>query len=113
RPIRPTFISGIIREGETVGEPREAKMATESRDVADRRAFGWRTVIFGFLRSRRREHRRSAEDEPVFIDWHHPWLFFLTVGTMLLSCLDAFSTLRLLDRGAIAVAPVMPLARSH
>jgi Domain of unknown function (DUF5658) len=96
-----------------VGEPREAKMATESRDVADRRAFGWRTVIFGFLRSRRREHRRSAEDEPVFIDWHHPWLFFLAVGTMLLSCLDAFFTLRLLDRGAIEVNPVMAVAISY
>jgi hypothetical protein len=96
-----------------VGESREAETATESRDVADRRAFGWRTVIFGFLRSRRREHRRSAEDEPVFIDWHHPWLFFLAVGTMLLSCLDAFLTLRLLDRGAIEVNPVMALAISH
>jgi Domain of unknown function (DUF5658) len=96
-----------------VGEPREVEMATESRDVADRRAFGWRTVIFGFLRSRRREHRRSAEGEPVFIDWHHPWLFFLAVGTMLLSCLDAFFTLRLLDRGAIEVNPVMALAIDH
>lgn len=96
-----------------MGESREAETATESRDVADRRAFGWRTVIFGFLRSRRREHRRSAEDEPVFIDWHHPWLFFLAVGTMLLSCLDAFLTLRLLDRGAIEVNPVMALAISH
>jgi hypothetical protein len=96
-----------------VGESREVEMATESRDVADRRAFGWRTVIFGFLRSRRREHRRSAEGEPVFIDWHHPWLFFLAVGTMLLSCLDAFFTLRLLDRGAIEVNPVMALAIDH
>jgi hypothetical protein len=96
-----------------VGESREVEMATESRDVADRRAFGWRTVIFGFLRSRRREHRRFAEGEPVFIDWHHPWLFFLAVGTMLLSCLDAFFTLRLLDRGAIEVNPVMAFAISH
>jgi hypothetical protein len=96
-----------------VGESREAETATKNRDVDDRRAFGWRTVIFGFLRSRRREHRRSAEDEPVFIDWHHPWLFFLAVGTMLLSCLDAFFTLRLLDRGAIEVNPVMALALSH
>jgi hypothetical protein len=92
---------------------REAELKTEGRDVTDRRAFGWRTVVFGFLRSRRREHRRSAEEAPVFIDWHHPWLFFLAVGIMLLSCLDAFFTLRLLDQGAIEVNPVMALAISH
>lgn len=91
-------------------DPPQVELAANNRDVADRRDFGWRTVLFGFLRSRRREHRRSSEDEPVFIDWHHPWLFFLAVGTMLLSCADAFFTLLLLDRGAIEVNPVMAYA---
>jgi hypothetical protein len=93
-----------------VDDSKEVEGTAEVRDLADRREFGWRTVLFGFLRSRRREHRRSSEDEPVFIDWHHPWLFFLAVGTMLLSCLDAFFTLQLLDRGAIEVNPVMAMA---
>jgi hypothetical protein len=92
---------------------RETSVASEDRDLADRRAFGWRTVVFGFLRSRRREHRRDTEGEPVFIDWHHPWLFFLAVGTMVLSCLDAFFTLRLLELGAIEVNPVMAFAIRH
>jgi hypothetical protein len=96
-----------------VDDSRDAELTAESRDVADRRAFGWRTVFFGFLRSRRREHRRSSEDEPVFIDWHHPWLFFLAVGTMGLSCLDAFFTLRLLERGAIELNPFMAMAIDH
>ena len=112
-PIGPAIFFTIIQGRSTVGEPREVEVAGESRDVADRRTFGWRTVLFGFLRSRRREHRRSSEDEPIFIDWHHPWLFFLAVGTMLLSCLDAFFTLRLLGRGAIEVNPVMAVAISH
>jgi hypothetical protein len=43
----------------------------------------------------------------LYTDWHHPWLFFLATGTMLLSCMDAFFTLQLLDRGAIEVNPVM------
>lgn len=94
-------------------DSNEIDMMGKNRDLGDRRAFGWRTVIFGFLRSRRREHRRAAEDEPVFVDWHHPWLFFLAVGIMLLSCLDAFFTLRLLDRGAIEVNPVMAIAIDH
>ena len=39
-----------------------------TRSRPDRRSFTWRTVFYGFLRSRRRAHRRSSEDEPVFTD---------------------------------------------
>jgi len=79
----------------------------ENRELTDRRSFSWRTVMFGFLRSRRRAHRRWSESEPVFTDWHHPWLFFLAVGIMLLSTVDAFFTLRLIDLGATEINPVM------
>ena len=73
----------------------------------DRREFTWRTVFFGFTRSRRHAHRRLIDDDVVFLDWHHPWLFFLSVGTMLLSCADAFLTLQLINLGMIEVNPVM------
>ena len=53
---------------------------------------------------------RSSEAEALFTDWHHPWLFFLAVGTMILSCLDAFFTLQLLDRGAMEINPIMDAA---
>lgn len=86
---------------------------SESRVLPDRRRFSWRTVVFGYLLSRRRRHRRVAEHDAVFIDWHHPWLFFMATGTMLLSTLDAFLTLRLLDRGAIEVNPVMAMMLGH
>ncbi len=77
------------------------------RAVRDRRNFSWRTVFFGFTRSRRRVHRRSVDEEVIFLDWHHPWLFFLATGTMLLSCADAFLTLQLLERGMMETNPVM------
>ncbi len=77
------------------------------RAVTDRRAFTWRTIFYGFMRSRRRNLRREIDAEIVFLDWHHPWLFFLAVGTMLLSCLDAFMTLQLLERGMVEANPVM------
>jgi uncharacterized protein DUF5658 len=83
------------------------EVLTKDRHEDDRRGFSWRTVVFGFLRSRRRDTRRGAEPEPVFTDWHHPWLFFLATGIMLMSCLDAFFTLQLLDRGAIEINPIM------
>jgi hypothetical protein len=83
------------------------------REIDDRRDFGWRTVLFGFARSRRRAHRRNTEVEPLFTDWHHPWLFFLGTGIMLLSSLDAFLTLRLLSAGAVEVNPIMAAVMGH
>ena len=79
----------------------------DKRDAADRRAFSWRTIFFGFIRSRRRDLRREIDAEVVFLDWHHPWLFFLSVSIMIFSCLDAFMTLQLLERGMVEANPVM------
>ena len=81
--------------------------ANENRLLFDRRAFTWRTVLFGFARSRRQGPRRDGEAEPVFTDWHHPWLAFLAIGIMLMSSLDAFMTLRLIDLGAYEANPIM------
>jgi hypothetical protein len=88
---------------------RMAISTVESEERADdeRRRFSWRTVFFGFTLSRRHTHRRDADSDVIFLDWHHPWLFFLAVGTMLLSCADAFLTLLLIDRGMIEANPVM------
>ena len=82
---------------------------TNDRSEADRRIFSWRTVRSGFLRSRRRDTRRLTEEEPMFTDWHHPWLFIMATGIMLMSAMDAFMTLQLLERGAIEINPVMAL----
>ena len=83
------------------------------RDAVNRRLFTWRTVFFGFLRSRRRDVRRGTDHDVVFLDWHHPWLFFLAVGTMLLSCIDAIMTLKLLDAGMIEANPIMAVLLGH
>ncbi len=88
------------------------KMAQERADT-DRRIVTWRTVFFGFTRSRRHSHRRAAEQDVIFLDWHHPWLFFLSVGIMLLSCADAFLTLQLLDLGMFEANPVMNAVLGH
>ena len=81
--------------------------AIDLRKTDDRREFSWRTVVYGFIRSRRRGNRRFDEAEPLFTDWHHPWLFFMATGIMILSCCDAFFTLQLINRGATEVNPVM------
>ena len=85
----------------------------EQRGDSDRRNFTWRTVIYGFALSRRRQHRREVDDDVVFLDWHHPWLFFLATGTMLLSCADAFLTLLLIDLGMVEANPIMGAIMAH
>ena len=84
--------------------------AEKKRAGQERRRFDWRTVLYGFTLSRRHSHRRLIDNEVIFLDWHHPWLFFLSVGTMLLSCADAFLTLQLLNRGMVEANPVMQFA---
>jgi hypothetical protein len=90
-----------------------SRAINDKRAEAERREFSWRTVFFGFTRSRRHAHRRIIDDDVVFLDWHHPWLFFLATGTMLLSCADAFLTLQLINRGMIEVNPVMNAVMSQ
>ena len=97
--------SGMTVETEDgAAEPRDA---SDRRAAEPRRAFTWRTVFYGFTRSRRRALRRDEDADVIFLDWHHPWLFFLAVGIMLLSCADAFLTLRLMEHGMIEANPVM------
>lgn len=67
-------------------------------------------MVYGFTRSRRHATRRDGEVEPTFTDWHHPWLFFLATGIMVMSALDAFFTLQLLQHGAYEANPIMAAA---
>lgn len=108
RPLDPGAGTRIT-QGSALATLESVQTYTDLRDQCDRRQFTWRTVFYGFLRSRRRDARRGNEAEPIFTDWHHPWLFFLSIGIMLMSCLDAFLTLQLLDRGAIEANPVMAM----
>ncbi len=102
-----------MEQGVGLSVIEQAGMDATSRAATDRRSFSWRTVVYGFFRSRRRAKRRDSEAEPLFTDYHHPWLFFLAIGIMLMSCADAFFTLQLLDRGAIEINPVMALVIGH
>lgn len=87
--------------------PAVAIPIAADRRSEDRRRFGWRTILNAFFRSRRRVRRRQDDTTHPFIDWHHPWLFFLGVGVMMLSAADAFFTLRLIEGGAVEVNPFM------
>ncbi len=111
----PAVIPAMSYEPDAASAVTDAKRREpgESRMLPDRRVLSWRTFVFGYLRSRRLGHRRGTERDGVFSDRHHPWLFFLATGIMLLSTADAFLTLELLNKGAIEVNPVMALMLEH
>jgi hypothetical protein len=90
-----------------------SRALSDKRAESERRDVTWRTVFFGFTRSRRHAHRRGVDSDVIFLDWHHPWLFFLATGTMLLSVADAFLTLQLIDLGMIEANPVMSAVMAH
>ena len=92
---------------------RDSRQAADRRAADERREFTWRTVFFGFTRSRRHAPRRDDDSGVIFLDWHHPWLFFLAVGIMLLSCADAFLTLTLMQHGMIEANPFMARMLGH
>jgi hypothetical protein len=71
-----------------------------------------RTTLLSFLRGglipRRRAGRRTGDhDSP--IDWHDPYLLFLSLAILLLSVTDAFLTVTLLADGAIEANPLLAL----
>lgn len=78
----------------------------ERRRGPDRRRTNLRSFLQGGLTPRRRGGRR-ADEQHLPIDWHEPYLLFLSLMILLLSLADAFLTLTLLTVGATEANPFM------
>ncbi len=78
----------------------------ERRRGPDRRRTNLRSFLQGGLTPRRRSGRR-ADEQHLPIDWHEPYLLFLSLMILLLSVADAFMTLTLLTVGATEANPFM------
>jgi hypothetical protein len=81
--------------------------ADDRRDGPDRRRRMLHGLLYGSFHPRRRKPRRFDESGLSSLDWHHPWWLAIAVIIVLLSCIDAFLTLTLLEHGAYEVNPVM------
>jgi hypothetical protein len=81
-------------------------LTAERRLAEDRRLLSWRTFFRGSLTPRRRSNRRGPAAEGL-LDWHEPHLLFLAIMILLMSVTDAFLTLRLIEKGATEVNPIM------
>ena len=78
----------------------------ERRSGTDRRHLTMRSFLRGGVTPRRRAGRRDGEHH-LPIDWHEPYLLFLSVTILLLSVADAFLTLTLMMDGAREVNPLL------
>jgi hypothetical protein len=59
-----------------------------------------RSVVYGGLHPRRIVNRRPRDDQHFVVDWHDQGLFMVAMAIVLMSCIDAFFTLQLLNLGA-------------
>lgn len=90
-----------------------AGAGAERRSGADRRRLSMRSFLRGGLTPRRRSGRR-ADEQHLPIDWHEPYLLFLSLTILLLSVADAFLTLTLIMRGAQEANPFLAfILRDH
>jgi hypothetical protein len=84
-------------------------LTLERRDRTDRRSRIWWSICYGSFNPRRRTPPRRLDD-PRFhsLDWYSAHLLAVVVSILLLSVMDAFLTLLLLQDGAAAeVNPIM------
>jgi hypothetical protein len=82
----------------------------ERRDRAERRRRLWWSICYGSFNPRRRTPSRRLDDSRVhLLDWHSAHLLAVAVSILLLSVVDAFLTVVLLQGGAAEVNPIMAL----
>ena len=82
---------------------------SSSRRTRDRRNFGVSTLIYGNLYCRRRHARRSSDMYTFYVDWYEPRLLYITLAVLILSCVDAVITLKVLQHGSVELNPLMAL----
>ncbi len=85
----------------------DAQLAIERRDRRDRRRPSLKGFIYGLFHARRRGPRRAGNYISHYTDWYDVKLLVLSLSLLLLSCLDAAMTMKLLSFGAVELNPVM------
>jgi Domain of unknown function (DUF5658) len=98
----------IDRDALVVGD-----LCVERRGGPDRRRLTLRSFLQGGVTPRRRNGRR-ADEQHLPVDWHEPYLLFLSLMIVLLSVADAFLTITLIMWGATEANPLLAfILRDH
>ena len=96
-----------MKSYEQTEDAKDAQLALERRDRTDRRRPSLKGFFYGLFRARRRGPRRAENYLSHHSDWYDVKLLVLSLSLLLLSCLDAAMTMKLLSFGAVELNPVM------
>jgi hypothetical protein len=100
-------------EREAVAASLDVGVYVDRRSGVDRRRLTLGSFLRGGITPRRRNGRRAGEHH-LPIDWHEPYLLFLSLTILLLSVADAFLTLTLIMGGATEANPLLAfILRDH
>jgi hypothetical protein len=88
-------------------EKQSTQATAEQRGIGERRSRTLRALLQGNWTPRRRAMRRKLDAGFAAIDWHDSRWFAVALLIVILSCADAFLTLRLLEDGAYEANPFM------
>jgi hypothetical protein len=88
-------------------DSESTRAATEQRATGERRRRTLNALLQGNWTPRRRSGRRKTDAGFAAIDWHDSRWFAVALLIVILSCADAFFTLRLLADGAYETNPFM------
>lgn len=84
------------------------------RDLPNRRQATLHSLVYGsIVHGRRRGPRRHSDAQAYYVDWYDERLFAVSMGILLLCCLDALFTLKLLGMGAEEVNLLMAALLEH
>lgn len=98
-----------------MSEPPSAQSEQSAQDLNclrdgknDRRQDIRLAAVLSWFRKRRIGPRRDNDPQKdIYVDVHESWLFYLGLGALILSTLDAFFTLQLLHLGSEELNPFM------
>jgi Domain of unknown function (DUF5658) len=93
--------------GPNMSHSSDVSDVDERRSTGDRRMRTLYSLLYGSFNPRRRGARRTGARSLRDLDWHHPQWLAVAMLIVLLSCVDAWLTLALIERGAYEVNPVM------
>ncbi len=100
-------VGNKLKYYEQTEDAKDAQLALERRDRLDRRRPSLKGFIYGLFHARRRGPRRAENYLSHYTDWYDVKLLVLSICLLLLSCLDAAMTMRLLSFGAVELNPIM------
>jgi len=69
----------------------------------ERRRQNLNSMVYGWRHPRRAANRRAGDDQRFMVDTYDAGLVMVSLAIVLMSCLDAFFTLRLLSMGATEI----------